>query len=681
MPDNGPSVAVIIPTKNNWQLLDKLIQSLSKTKYQNYKVYIIDNMSDEKETIDYLDKCEHTVLRIPNKNNEFNFSYINNQAAHKVKEEYLLFLNNDTEVIAGNWLSQMVGWAQLPGIGIVGARLLFEDGRVQHGGVVLGLQNGLTAFRGTPGKQLGYLNYAKVTRNCSAVTAAALLTPKNIFLELGGFNEDDFGVAYNDVDYCLRMLDSGKRVVYCGEAELLHEEGSSRPKTDKVQEIVALKKKYYHRKDTYYNPHLDYSRNDYSIKAVTVSPVPLKRPLRTLAITHNLNIEGAPNSAFELIKGLRNLGVIDPRVLSMKEGPLRQAYENENIPVEVLADGYSFNNCQNQDDYDNYMAEVIERYFSDYDIVYANTTLSYWAIDAARRCNIPSIWNIRESESWEYYKGCCHPDIIECLAFPYRVVFVANSTKKRWGVLDISHNFEVIHNGLDIDRFLLNTQNPDRDAARKMLNVEKDSICILVLGTICPRKSQLDLILALEKLPRDIMNKLNIQIVGYQDDSYSEGLKGYIKTIPSYISERISSIPVTDDTGIYWNAADIFVCNTRMESYPRVILEAMAKSLPIITTPVFGISEQVIEEVNGLFYDPGDINMLAEHLLRLVENPSLRNEFAKNSKDVLLRLLNYNEMISEYAERFRSAFFSSIPDLKSSFDDEILEVSSSKENS
>src|SRR5262249_54220455 len=145
-------------------------------------------------------------------------------------EDLLLFLNDDTEVIDPRWLSQMVGWSRLPGVGAVGARLLYRDGRIQHAGVVHGFHEGLAghAFKLLPCWDPGTLNLARVSRNCSAVTAACMLTPRRLFLDMGGFDEVHFPVAYNDADYGYRLADAGYRSVYCAEAELYHHEGASR---------------------------------------------------------------------------------------------------------------------------------------------------------------------------------------------------------------------------------------------------------------------------------------------------------------------------------------------------------------------------------------------------------------------------------------------------------------------
>jgi GT2 family glycosyltransferase len=129
MPDEGPTVALVIPTRNNWRILDRLIQSLKATTYKNYTLTIIDNMSDEAETVAYLNTLEHQVIRIANPGGKFSYAYINNRAVEQVDADLVLFLNDDTSVISPSWLSQMVGWARLPGVGAVGARLLFPDGR------------------------------------------------------------------------------------------------------------------------------------------------------------------------------------------------------------------------------------------------------------------------------------------------------------------------------------------------------------------------------------------------------------------------------------------------------------------------------------------------------------------------------------------------------------------------
>ena len=228
--DNCPSVTVIIPTKNQMKILSRCIDSLlSKTDYPNYEILVIDNNSDDPETIHYLKelsgKSRINVVAVGNLQGKFNYSFINNRAVEKARSDYVLFLNNDTEVLKEDWLTQMVGCAQTHGVVAIGARLLYPDRRIQHAGVIIKFYRGLAghAFNGLPGWNEGYLAYAKVLRNYTAVTAACLLTPRKLYLEMGGLDENNFGVAYNDVDYCCRLIEKGYRVVYTPEAELIHQ--------------------------------------------------------------------------------------------------------------------------------------------------------------------------------------------------------------------------------------------------------------------------------------------------------------------------------------------------------------------------------------------------------------------------------------------------------------------------
>ncbi|NEX17227.1 MAG: hypothetical protein C1943_11480 [Halochromatium sp.] len=255
--DQGPRVAIIIPTRNQLGVLQYLIDSLRWTQYRNYTVHVIDNESDDSATLDYLLQLKHEVIRIASPGGRFNFAYLINQAVQRVEADYVLFLNNDTAVISPNWLSTMVGYLGIPGVGVVGARLLFEDGSVQHAGVLLKSYHGKPghAFAHLTSGELGYLYYAQLTRNYAAVTAACMLTPRRLFLETGGFDENRFAVAYNDVDYCLRLGEAGYRCVYCPQAKLVHHGSMSRSHSDDPAEEAAILARL-PAQDRFYNQNL-----------------------------------------------------------------------------------------------------------------------------------------------------------------------------------------------------------------------------------------------------------------------------------------------------------------------------------------------------------------------------------------------------------------------------------------
>ena len=686
-PDSGPSVTIIIPTKNQDKLLKACLGSLEATTYKNYQILVIDNESDEPRSLEYFKQLTCQVLLIKNEQGKFSYAAINNRAVEQAKSEYILFLNNDTEIINPRWLSQMVGYAQIAKVGAVGARLLYPDNRIQHAGIIHGLHHGLAghAFKLMNRDNRGYLSQAMVTRNYSAVTAACMLTPRQLFLELGGFDEENFAVAYNDADYGYRLLEKGYRCVYCPDAELLHKEGASRGFGDNPREVAAFRRKYADKKDACYSPHLSLEDEYFHIQPVRffmqeegISHPPkggkkeelkvgdfgsLKssnsfvKPVKVLMCSNSLDFTGAPLHQYEIAVKLAALGVIKPIAFCVSDGPLRQAYEQQGI--EVIIYDNPLEHIYQRDAYD----EAIDNFSKEIkklkvDAIYANTLENFFVVDAAQQIGIPTVWNIHESEPWQTYFNRFGSEIaaraLECFRFPYKVIFVADATRDRYLPLNSHHNFKVIHNGLDLSR-LDNSDNPE--IARNTLGVETKDIVILLLGTVCERKGQQDLVKALALLPEKWHDLVRCFIVGDRPSIYSNQLAKLVAELPKKLQKRVTIVPETSETGKYYQAADIFVCTSRVESFPRVILEAMACDLPIITTPVFGIKEQVRPGINGLFYTPDRPVELATSLHTLLEDESLRQRFAENAKYVLESLNTFAEMTEAYGQIFREAYF------------------------
>lgn len=659
-PDDGPTVTIIIPTKNQASILRQCIESLRSTTYRNYEVVIIDNESDDPETLVYLQSLPHRVIRIPNPSGRFNYAAINNRAVEAVTGEFVLFLNNDTEVRAPRWLSQMVGYAQLPGVGAVGAKLLFADGRIQHAGVIHGLYHGLAgpAFKLTPAWEHGYLAYASVVRNYSAVTAACLLTSRKRFLELGGFNEAEFGVAYNDVDYCYRLVDQGYRCVYCPDAQLTHYEGFSRGFRDDPAEVAAFKQKYKRRSDPWYSPSL--SLVDESFQLIPRKLASRRqKPIPVVMIALSLNCEGAPWSQYELTKELLRRKMIQPIVFSPQDGPLRALYEEQGISV--MVDRHPLWGVTSLTEYERAIAAFSSKCLSwGAELVYANTLQSFYAVAAAHEAGLPSVWNPRESEPWQTYFDYLPDGVIQkaydCFARPYRVVFVADATRDAYAALNTRHNFTVIRNGLDRTRIAQARMEWTKATARASIGAGEGEIVLLLLGTVCSRKGQQDLVNALAAVSPELQDRIRCYIVGDRPSDYSVELHGLVKQLPASLRNRIHIVPETRQTTPYYLAADLFVCTSKLESYPRVVLEAMAYDLPIVTTPVFGIREQVREGVNALFYEPGDSRALAARLQNLIQDEPLRSRMAAKSASVLALGTDFEEMVEAYGEIFAEAW-------------------------
>jgi O-antigen biosynthesis protein len=264
---NPPSLTAIVPTRNHVQLLRTCIEGLRRANYPNMETIVIDNGSDDPEAISYLRQLEAggtMVLSLPGR---FNFSLLNNEAVKRARGEMLSFLNNDVEMLDdADWLSLLVRQAMRQDIGAVGARLLYPDGTVQHAGVCTGIGGGAAhAHRFQGADEPGYFERTRLPQRVSAVTAACLVVAKEKFLAVGGFDEQEFPVAFNDVDLCLKLNERGWQSFYEPRATLIHHESKSRgndaAKNNRVRfagELAALKRKWKTdiSRDPYHHPHL-----------------------------------------------------------------------------------------------------------------------------------------------------------------------------------------------------------------------------------------------------------------------------------------------------------------------------------------------------------------------------------------------------------------------------------------
>ncbi len=277
LPARLPLVTLIIPTFNGLELLKRCVESiLTKTSYPNYEIIIVNNNSNDPGTLQYLQSLKKSpVIKVLDYPNPFNYSAINNMAVNDSRGELIGFLNNDIEVINDDWLTEMVSHALRPGIGAVGARLWYKNDTLQHGGVILGI-NGVAnhAHKGLAKGDSGYFGRAALIQNFSAVTAACLVMRRDCFTAVGGFNEEQLAVAFNDVDLCLKLVKSGLRIVWTPYAELYHYESASRGYDNTLekirrsqQEIVYMQEKWrkWLSSDPCYNPNLTLETEDFSL--------------------------------------------------------------------------------------------------------------------------------------------------------------------------------------------------------------------------------------------------------------------------------------------------------------------------------------------------------------------------------------------------------------------------------
>ena len=272
LPSPQPLISLIIPTRDGLELLGSCIESiLQRTRYRPMEIIVVDNQSTDPMTLAYLDalpgqSVDGVTLRVLRYDAPFNYSAINNHAVSVANGAVIGLINNDIEIVDGDWLDEMACHAVRPDVGCVGAKLHYPDGTIQHGGVILGVGGvGSHAHRFLDGGSQGYMHRLAVTHNLSAVTAAALLVRKDVFEALGGLDEEHLRVGYNDVDFCLKVRAAGLLVVFTPFARLVHHEsktrgsdktGEKRRRLDAEARVMRERWSSTLRNDPYYNPNL-----------------------------------------------------------------------------------------------------------------------------------------------------------------------------------------------------------------------------------------------------------------------------------------------------------------------------------------------------------------------------------------------------------------------------------------
>ena len=278
LPSPPPMASIIIPSRDKRDVLQTCIESIvQKSTYPNWEIVIIDNQTTHPEALSYLQtlKLDSRFKIIPY-DAPFNFAAMNNLAVKQAKGEVLVLLNNDTEIITVDWLEELISQAIRPEIGAVGAKLLYSNNTIQHAGVILGL-GGVAShgFKYLQEEAPGYCNRALLTQNYSAVTGACLAVRKELFEQVGGLDEK-FAVAFNDVDFCLRLMDQGLRNIFTPWVKLYHHESLSRGHDDTPEKQAILIKELNRftslwgallHQDPAYNPNLSLEHEGFTIKS------------------------------------------------------------------------------------------------------------------------------------------------------------------------------------------------------------------------------------------------------------------------------------------------------------------------------------------------------------------------------------------------------------------------------
>jgi glycosyltransferase involved in cell wall biosynthesis/GT2 family glycosyltransferase len=619
-PDAGPSVAVIVYGEPDAarRTVRALRQSIAYRSFTDYLVIDRDPPAER----------------------------LNRMAAGRT-EELLLFLEAGCEPTDPRWLSRLVANLQIPGVGAVGGRIVDPNGIVRNAGLVTGMRDGLApapAFAGLAPDAISYYFYAEVTRNVSAVSGLCMMTRRDTFEQLGGFDARRYPHSLWDVDFSLRLRGRGLRCATVAGAELKQTD-AGRP--DYLpSELLSLKRAYGRPADPFHNPNCS-ERTPWKpgCDAPLSLPAEATRPaVRALVVAHNLNNpEGAPRYLSEIVLGLRDRWAITPVVFSPLGGPGATAYADAGVPVDVRETPQSRRFVDGLWTPAEYRAArraadaVLRRHRPE--VVIANTLTTFPLVETAARAGIPAVWIIHESYSREHLERLFPPfarkRVELAFALAARVVPASHDTAALFAHLNTRGNVRVIHNGLDPAAF---PPSPKPSTGR---------VRFLAVGTVCERKGQHTLIEAAARLARE-RTDFACDLVGMRGGiPYADYCRELVRR--RGLAGVVNLVPETDRVTDFLRAADVFVCTSHMETFSRAVLEAEAFGLPILSTPVHGVPEQVFWGGNALRFGFGDAAGLADRMREVLSNPGLRVKMAAESRAAFDLHLTQNEMLDRYA--------------------------------
>lgn len=651
-------VTIVIPTRDRVELLKKCVTSLEKTVDSRYvKLIIVDDGSQEAKTLAYFQQLEQNhifqcrVVKSGRTSGSFNYARLMNLGAKYVETPYMLHLNNDIEAIAPGWLEDMVGWMSIDGVAVVGAKLLYPDRTIQHAGVIIGPYDGLAdhLFHQLPHEEVGYTCLPHAARNVSAVTGACLLTSTALYQELSGFNEEKFAVQYNDVDYCLRVMESGKRVVFTPQSTLIHLTSASRGKEYDYTEHLNFIRRYPDFRDPFFNQNLDIDSMWMGINPYQYCHPERSAKSKVLVITHNLNLEGAPLVIYNYARYFATVSGYQVQVLSCEDGILRDAYENLNIPVKIVPKPVPLPE-QPIEEFHNHLKSLGNSIDLDsFELVISNTLITFWGIELAHLFGLPSVWYIHESSNIErsiknFFGEASEESMRHLLKESFlnatRVVFCSQASRNVFEGLNIKDNFRTILGAVPIDKIDRFRANHNKSELRAKHGINENDLVVTIVGTICERKGQHIFIEAIKELQQQLPDKkakISYLLVGGSVVSYLHFVQHQINKLQL---EKVYIFDKTKDVYDFFQLSDIFVCSSFEESFPRVLLEAMAFEMKIVSTNVFGIPEMIYDGNEGYLVDPGNSQALANAIRQCLENPEKSAQMAKNAYSKVCRMFD-----------------------------------------
>ncbi len=661
-------VTIVIPTRDRLHLLQECIELLDETVDWRYvKLIIVDDHSRDADIVRYFAAIQKrpdlmcTVIQPPDAGAPFNYSKLVNTALSIIDTPLILHLNNDVNALERGWLEEMVGWFTLHDVGIVGAKLVYPEKTLNHTGIVIGPHGGLadTPFTRMREELIDPAWHA-VAREVSAVTGACLMTRTSLYRELGGFDEKDFGVSYNDVDYCLRVCAAGQRVIYTPQAKLMHWGSATRGVTFDEAEHIAFLNRYSRFIDPYFSAN--WQLREANVVCTGARHVRPERAgkLRVLLLTHNLNLEGAPLFIFEYAHWLVREAGFTVEVLSPKDGPLRSSFAELGAKI-TLIDTNEIYASPDEEIFHSRVADISYQFEWDkIDLVVCNTLVNFWGVHLAKAGGKPSLFYIHESTSvFRFFEQTLKLELHHLVADAFhqctRALFLCKATRAYYEDYNLHGNYRIISSWVrinDIEQFRMQHTRPEM---RKKHGIKEDEIVIANIGTVCERKGQQTFIRAIDHFNHHFghRGKFRFFMVGARPGIFLDLL---LRDLNRLNLTNVTLVPETPDVFDFFVGADMFVCSSFEESFPRVVMEAMAFRTPIVTTDVHGISELVQQRADAYLVPPGDHIALSRMMWTCIAKERSGKSLTPTAFSKALRYRDHRKVLRRHVEMAQEAY-------------------------
>ncbi len=662
-------VTIVIPTRDRADLLERCLEALVlNVDWRHVKLLIIDDFSRDEKTarlLRLLPTRREFNCRVVRPDVDpmkpFNYSLLVNTALPHLDTPLVLHLNNDVDALRPGWIEAMAGWFAIPEVAVVGAKLLFPNNHLNHAGITVGPHHGLAdvPLAGLASGSDDHYAFHQLARDVSAVTGACMMTRTALYREFGGFNEQDFSVTYNDVDYCLRLQAAGHRIIYTPQAELWHWGSASRGTTYYESEHVGFIRKYASYVDPHFPRQLYLEPGALQLDTYRYEHADRAGRLHLLLVTHNLNYEGAPLFLLEYAAFMVRKAGFTVDLLAAEDGPLREAYEALGIKI-TLVDRHPLHGARNDAEFAEQVQVMLHKLdLRAVDVVLCNTVACWWGVHLAAAAGKPSLLYIHESASIKrFFSKALHQHMQHVARGAFRqatrVCFLCRSSRSYFEEFNDYDNFRFVSSWIDLPRIEAFKRARSKADLRRKYGYADDEIIIANVGTVCERKGQHIFIRTIDTFMRQYAagEKYRFLFVGGRAGEYQDSL---LRDMAMLGLTNVDIITETREAYDFFVLADMFVCTSYEESFPRVLLEAMAFGTPIVSTDVHGIPEMVTDKAEAYLVEPGNPVKFAKVMKTCLDKQRNGASTAPMGYSKVVRAYDIDRVLPKHADLARQA--------------------------